>query len=193
MRLLRMFGVLLILGGVIQILLTVGYALLDAENSSVAIAVGTADLVSGILILTGMIALFITHEKASLNWKVSFIAAFIGTALFNGSKWIHAFVEPALMQAAPELLESVPPFPLGIAMTISFTLFAACWLYFGISSFFSKSLPATGSILVALGPVLDFVPLGFFIAAAVWGLGIVWFGLSMMNRREVEYHEEVAS
>lgn len=193
MKMVRVFAVLAIIGGAVQILLTAGYALLDTETVSVAIGIGLADLISMVLILTGMIALFVTQQSASLNWKISFIAAFVATAVICGGSWISAFVEPALMEAAPELLESEPPFPLGLAFLVTFILFAASWVYFGVSSFFVKSLPATGSILVALGPVVDFIPIGIFIAPAVWGLGIIWFGLAMMRPHEVERHEEIAS
>ncbi len=194
MNKLRVLAIFSIIGGGLQILSPIWYHILDLENLAVVIGGGIADLVSMIFILLGLIAIFSHQNKISSNWTVSFIIAFIGTALVASTKWIHAFVEPALMQHAPDLIQSGPPSPIGEAMFLSYIIFALSWIYFGISSLLVKTLPLIGCILILLAPVLDFVPIGNMFSQSVWGLGIIWLSLSVMTSKEyADVHQEKLS
>ncbi|WP_144390994.1 hypothetical protein [Indiicoccus explosivorum] len=182
MKTLRLLAVFGLIGGAVQLLLPVWYLLLgESESTALMISGGSVDLVSMIFILVGLVALNSSRENPGMNWTISFIVAFVGTALFTSVKFIHAFVEPVLMAEVPEILEAAPPSPLAEGMFISFAVFALGWLYFGASSIPGRKIPVAAAILVMVAPFLDFVPVVGYAAPAVWGLGIIWFSLHVMN------------
>ncbi len=153
-----MLAVAYMIGGLLQIVAMVWNEFFHQVDMTIIDATAGLEFLSAILIMLGLVGTFIyTYQmKASLNTIVSFIAAFTGTLLFACLKWFEAFFEPILKSHAPNFVESLPA-QAETTMMISLIILFLSWIYYGISSIFAKVLPITGSILVAVFPLLFFV------------------------------------
>jgi hypothetical protein len=152
-----------------------------------------------IIVLT-LFALPVQYLSAWKEFKglgfVSFILAFIGTALFVGAGFIDAYVTPVLAQsdATRFLLAMDSSLFKTLIPTLMFggIAFAIGYVLFGVSVIRSKKFSLWIGILFILGaPVLGLSPLMPAIArtlgSIVWGIANVWMGISLQKlSHEVE-------
>jgi hypothetical protein len=190
--LLRKLATFPIIGGILQIVATLGFGyqyLLGHDTMGVAVIVGLINVLGMILILIGMIAVFLYSYqiKASLNLFISFIVLFIGSMLEVGGMWTVTFVSPMLKVHAAELASTWPT-PSGEGLMISLILLFIGWVYFGISLAKLKVLPVIPSVLVAVSLFLDFAPLGIVsnFGSIFWAIAIIWLSTAVYKRTKTE-------
>jgi hypothetical protein len=149
--------------------------------------IGTyADHLGTILVLWGLFGFYLSQSKRTGNLGfISFVIAFLGTAMWIGFKWAHSFVEPGLEEAAPQILDNAPAsLILGINLSL-FTFFIG-WILFSIVTAWKAVLPRWGAILILIGLLADFIPFGYFVAQPLAGIGIAWLGYAVWQGSKEE-------
>ncbi|MEH6995533.1 hypothetical protein V7075_23025 [Neobacillus drentensis] len=178
----KVLAIAYMIGGLLQIVTMVWNEFFhQADLTKIDVTAGL-EFLSAILILLGLVGTFIyTYQRRpSINSIVSFIGVFTGTLLFACLKWFEAFFEPILKSHVPDFVESLPA-QADTTMMIGLMILFLSWIYYGISSVSAKVLPITGSILVAIFPLLFFVPSPIFLSPLAWGIGIIWMSLAMLR------------
>jgi len=184
-NLLRLSGLAAVLAGV---LLTIGDLLSLTEPENLSEAATTASfaftyllyLLGTVLVLVGLVGLYVRQsEAAGILGLVSFLVAFLGTALLLGAVWAQLFVAPFLATEAPAALNTEPTgtLALGFALTFLITL-PLGWLLFGIATLRARVYPRAAAIVVIIGAVVSFLPIpatGIILNVAVAWLGFVLF------------------
>jgi hypothetical protein len=119
----------------------------------------------------------------SARWSTGAAAALAagGSALLAALAFSEATVNPALVDAAPKLLDDRPGTAMLVGMGVATVGFAAGWLAFGVSLLRrGRTAPA---IAVVVASVLCLVPM--IPGPAVLGLALVWLATSTTPERVV--------
>ena len=189
----RIFGVALVLGGGLLILLNVFLTPLMPSDqgeevlrtSAIYLYRLSASLVAALLLLFGCFGVFLAQrEVLGVFGTVAFLVAFVGNGLLVGVEWSNVFVLRALAQSSPEALGALDKSKL---LTIGFVsaagLFALGWILLAASAIksrvFARWIPVTVIAALVLIPALGATPLGLAGAIAgnvVFGLGIMAMG-----------------
>ena len=194
----RIFGIALVLGGVILVLLNVfltplmpmdqGEAAL--RSSSIYLYRLSASGVSTMLLLLGCVGVFLAQRKVTgVFGNVAFLVAFVGNGLLLCVEWSNVFVLRAVAMTSPESLGPVGESTLmAVGFASSAGLFAIGWVLLAVSVIRSRVLPRWAPISVILGLVLiaalGATPLGVtgaIIGNVVFGLGIVAIGWKLVE------------
>lgn len=179
---LKVLAIAYMIGGLLQIVTMVWNEFFHQDDMTKIDVTAGLEFLSAIFILLGLVGTFIytNQRRPSENSIVSFIAVFTGTLLFACLKWFEAFFEPILKSQVPDFVESLPS-QADTTMMIGLMILFLSWIYYGISSVITKVLPIPGSILVAIFPLLFFVPSPIFLSPLAWGVGIIWISLTMLR------------
>ncbi|MBM7620103.1 magnesium-transporting ATPase (P-type) [Bacillus tianshenii] len=179
---LKWLAIAFMIGGLLQIVTMVWNEFFHQKDMTKIDLTAGLEFLSALLIMLGLVGTFIYsyQKRASINTIVSFIAAFTGTLLFACLKWFEAFFEPILKSHVPDFVESLPA-QADTTMMIAIMILFLSWIYYGISSIIAKVLPVTSSILVAVFPLLFFVPSPIFLSPLAWGAGIIWMSLAILK------------
>jgi hypothetical protein len=127
------------------------------------------------LLLIALSALNARQANAAGTFGVvAFGAAVVGTVALAGDMWFEGLAIPWLAEVAPVVFTAEKSGTLLIGAVVSFLLFAAGWVLFGISCLRARVLPVGISLAIVLGGAIGFlaamppfgVPLGLAVAAA---------------------------
>jgi hypothetical protein len=127
-----------------------------------------------------LLALVATYEaqahRAGRFGLVAFGAAFAGTIFLGGNHWFDTFAGPWIADRAPELLATPVDHPLlTTAAVLSYALFAAGWVLYGVAMMRAHVYPVAISVAVVVGGAIGFLalsaPFGIPIGLAVGALG----------------------
>ena len=194
----KLFGISLVLGGLLLILLNIFLTpLLPSDQSEVVLRTSTVyylrSLTSGltaIFLLLGCIGIYlIQRSKAGVFGTITFLVAFIGNSLIVCVEWSNLFVLSAVSQSYPEALSILDQSKLmEVGFATAAGLFALGWILIAVSAIKIKVFPywipvslITGLVLIA---VLGATPLGLagtIIGNVVFGLGIVTMGMKLVK------------
>lgn len=137
-------------------------------------------LLSGILLLLGLVGLYTRQSQAAGTLGlVSFLVAFLGTALVTGAIWFELFISPSLAAEAPTIART----ELGlVGFLLSFVLAGLGWLLFGVATLRASVYPRGGAVLLMVGAVMTLAPMvapiplsGIVLSVAVAWLGFLLF------------------
>ena len=189
----RIFGVALVLGGGLMILLNVFLTPLMPSDqgeevlrtSAIYLYRLSASLIAALLLLFGCFGVFLAQRKVvGVFGTVAFLVAFVGNGLLVGVEWSNVFVLRALAQSSPEALGALDESKLLMIGFVSAAgLFALGWILLAASviksQVFARWIPVTVIVGLVLIPALGATPLGLAGAIAgnvVFGLGIMAMG-----------------
>lgn len=110
---------------------------------------------------------------------IIFLISFIGAVLWAGFGWVGAFVVPALEEVAPEIVSGDPPEMINLGLTLSMVTFFGGMLLFGLVTAWKAILPRGGALLLALVPILEFIPYGSNVAQPLAGVALIWLGYAL--------------
>lgn len=171
---LRFTGVCSIIAGILFLSLAIWY------NTSLGQFGAYVNLIGMAFLLLGLVGIYLRQMNAvGILGFFIFILTFIGAALWTGFGWVSAFVVPVLEEVAPEILADAPPAPLNIGMSISMFSFFIGLLLFGLVTAWKRILPRGAAILLVLVPILDFIPIGSYVAQPLAGVALIWLGYSI--------------
>ncbi|WP_316568184.1 hypothetical protein [Neobacillus sp. YIM B06451] len=166
----RFTGLCGIIAGLLFVSLSVWYNIsMEAFGSYV-------DLIGMLLLLFALIGIYLVNAKnfGNLGFGV-FLLAFFGAAMWTGHSWVNAFIVPVLEESAPAILDK-PPALLMVGVSLSLYPFFIGLLLFGLLLALKGILPKWPGIIMALVPILDFVPYGSYVAQPLAGVAILWLG-----------------
>ena len=189
----RIFGIALLLGGGLMILLNVFLTpLLPTDQSEMVLRTSTiyfwrlsAAGIAALLLLLGCFGVFFAQRKVvGIFGDVAFLIAFVGNSLLVCVEWSNVFVLRAVAQSNPEVLSALDN---STVMTVGFAsaagLFALGWILLASSAIKSRVFPLWAPIAVISGLILTAVlgatPLGLngaIFGNVVFGLGIMAMG-----------------
>jgi hypothetical protein len=197
--LIRWSGLASMAGGVLFIILQVTSWAVGLEGDDLALTaampawvpIRALEVVGGLLIVLGLVGLYAHQaEAAGMLGLIGFAAAFVGSVLAVANTFVFAFVPPALVRAAPSLLQAdEPPSPLMEAFFASFITFGVGLVIFGIATLLGRQLPRWAAALLIVGGALNvalfFLPGGglpFSPADLVISLAFIWLGYALWSR-----------
>jgi len=190
---LKFFGVSLVLGGLLLILLNIfltplmptdqGEAVLRTSRVYL-IRVATSGVVA-ILMLLGCVGLYLAQRNTvGAFGTFAFLVAFVGTSLIVGVEWSNIFVLKSVAQSYPEALGIIDQVKLmEIGFVTAAGLFAIGWILLAVSviktKIFAYWIPITVIAGIVLIAILGATPLGFagaIIGNAIFGFGVIAMG-----------------
>ncbi len=125
-------------------------------------------------------------EAAGKVGVVGFVAALVGTMFLTGDLWFEAFAVPWLGDVAPASLHLAGG-TLMVGAFMSYVLFAAGWVLFGLASFRARVFPRPISVAIVVGGAIGFQaampPFAIPLAIAVGCLG-AWMVRTTSTARE---------
>ncbi len=202
-RLIRLGGLAFILAGVFIVLARVFEVVLygDQPLSEQATSelfvpwVGIPGLAGSILFLIGIVVLYARQcERAGLFGLVSFLFAFVGTALTAGANWTYAFGAPYLAEVSPEILDTGFGDPrwgvFGVGFASAYMLGGLGWVVMCISVLRAGELRRWVGLTMLISVVAaGVVPLGIagvsgIVVNVLLGLGPVVCGYELWARPE---------
>jgi hypothetical protein len=116
---------------------------------------------------------------------VGYVAASLGTLLVAGDWWYEAFIGPVLLEQAPELLATAPSGSILIGAGLTFGIFAAGWVTFGLATVRAGVFPRPAALLLTVSGVAGILALisPFQIPLA---LAVGWMGLWLVRSASAE-------
>jgi hypothetical protein len=153
--------------------------------------VGTyLDLVGTLFLIFVIIAIYLIHMKNSGTWGlISFFICIIGTGLVVGVKWVHTFVVPALSVHVPEFVDQPPALIIGGQMG-SFAVFMLGWVLIGILVARKGYLSRISGILLIIAPILDFIPIGYYVAQPLFAIATLWISYELFSGKGADNIQE---
>jgi len=145
--------------------------------------------VSVILMQFGLVGLYLCQaEKAGRLGLVSFILAFIGTALLGSLNFMASTLQPLIASAAPAIFDqAMAPTPLaGLVIVLGFGL---GYILFGVVTMRAGVLPRWAGFLLIIGVVLLITGALLFsilivdIGDIIFSLGLAWMGYALWSKK----------
>jgi len=150
--------------------------------------------VSGVLMLLGLVGLYARQaEKTGWLGLVSFVLAFIGTALVGGLLLMVSTIIPSLIAVeAPALIDQamMPP---TFALPVVFLGFALGFILFGVATMRAGVLPRWAGLLLIVGIAFQMAegsPIDrtllhviLTIGRVVFGLSLAWMGYALWSEK----------
>lgn len=180
---LKWVGIVSILAAVLEI---VGWPLITDDYSSARFYVSSLFNLAGmVLLLFTLFGIYLAYRK-STGWYnlLCLIISVIGTGLFIGQQWMHAFVEPVIHRLAPEILKMDPGQPLNTGFNLSFFLFALGLILVGILILIGKVVPKYVGVILIIAPIADIsgiVNIG--LGQPISAIAVFLIGLSLLKQK----------
>ncbi|MFY0544083.1 hypothetical protein [Brevibacillus sp. H7] len=170
---LRFSGLCSIIAGILFLSMSVWSSISLEEIGSYA------DLIGMAFLLLGLVGIYLRQMNAvGVIGFLIFIFTFIGAVLWAGHSWVNAFVIPVLEEFSPQILNN-PPEQIMTGVAISLYPFFIGIMLFGIVTAWKAILPRWGALLLAVVPILDFIPYGSYVSQPLAGIGFIWLGYSL--------------
>jgi hypothetical protein len=172
---LRFTGVSSIITGVLFLSMVIWYNISSLE------AIGSyLNLIGMAFLLLALVGIYLRQMNAiGIFGFIIFLISFIGAVLWSGFGWVGAFVVPALEEVAPEILSGSPPAMINLGMSLSMFTFFGGMLLYGLVTAWKGILPRGGALLLALVPILEFIPYGSTVAQPLAGVALIWLGYAL--------------
>ena len=173
--LMRWAGLSAVASAVVSVMGDVLRLFVDVESSETATT--PPYVLVFLLYLLGAVGLYASQsEAAGVLGLVSFLAAFLGTALLAAVLWFELFITPALATRAPGLAEA----ELGLAgFILVFLLGVVGWVLFGVATLRARVYPRWAAVLLIIGGVVAFVPVP--LAGIVFSVALAWLGFVLFT------------
>ena len=186
----RWAGLATVVSAVLSVIGDLLRLFVDVESSQTATTTPYAlvfllYLLGAVLLLLGLVGLYASHsEAAGALGLVTFLAAFLATALLVGVLWFELFITPSLATRAPGLAEA----ELGLAgFILVFLLGVVGWLLFGVATLRTRTYPRWAAVLLMVGGVVAFVPIP--LAGIVFSVAIAWLGFVLFTGRSASVEQ----
>jgi hypothetical protein len=163
-----------------------------ATATSLIVQVPTV-AVALLLLLGALVGLYSRQaDRAGALGFISFLLAFVGTALFFGTGWAFMILAPGLAAAAPDVLDAgirAPSAWLGIAgFLIPIGLTFLGWLLFGLASLRAGVFPRWAAALLMVGMLLLLVADAIHLPVipnVVFGVGLARMGYAVWSETRI--------
>lgn len=202
-RPLKLFGIPLLIGGVLLILVNIFLTpQLPLDQDEAVLRTSTIYLVrlsaagvTAMLLLFGCIGVYLTQrDTAGVFETAAFLIAFVGNSLLVCVEWSNVFIFRAVAQSAPEALSALNKSTLiDISFASAAGLFAIGWILMAVSTIISKAvarwIPITVITGLVLIPALGATPLGLtgaIMGNTVFGLGLAAMGWNLARNLRAE-------
>lgn len=173
---------------VLYLVIVGGGRISEAATSATFFLPSGSQLLAMLLLLMGLVALFVRQADVFGTLGLAgFLLALVGTAMAVGALWSQVFVVPRVAEVAPAIADTGSGSVLA-GFLLSFLLFGAGWLVFGVATFRTRVFPRWAVILLIVGAVISILPLPsralvLEIAAACLGLTLLTEGSASSLRR----------
>lgn len=152
-------ALLALLSFVLYLVIVGGDRLSEAATSAAFFLPSGAQLLATALLLIGLVALFARQAGAfGALGLAGFALALLGTTLAAGAAWSQVFVVPRLAEVAPAVADRGSGSVLA-GFLLSYLLFGAGWLLFGVATLRTRLFPRWAVILLIVGAVVAILPL----------------------------------
>lgn len=184
--LIRLGGFAALTAGVVALLSNLGaaFGLIPAVIDSYR-SLGT--ILLSLFALTGLYAA--QSQRAGVLGLAGYVLGMLGLAGNVGLRFIFGFVAPILMAQYPEAAAAVGAGPLMAAMSITFLVYAAGYIAFGLATWRAGLLPRWAAALVVVGALLSYVLVGlsFNVGGLLVNVGMIGLGGALVaGRAEAE-------
>ena len=189
-NLIRWSGLAAVLAGVLLVIADLMGLTFNYSDPSEALTTGFYALQSVLMLLVSVLLLFTLvglyarqSEAAGVLSLISFLVAFLGTALVVGANWSNAFFAPTVAIEDPALFETglTGTGRLGVAYIASYALYVLGWLLFGVATLRAQLYPRMAAILLTIGALLILIPVPG--PPIVFAVGVAWLGFALFTGR----------
>jgi hypothetical protein len=134
-----------------------------------------------IFAFTGLYA-YQSH-KAGLLGLAGYVLTVASLVLNICFRFSETFIGPVLVAEYPEAVTAIVAGPYSTVQSITFGLFLAGYVLFGIAALRARVLPRGGAYLLILGAILSFVlvMLPVNIGAILAGVALIWMGYAQYS------------
>ncbi|MFJ5716218.1 hypothetical protein [Neobacillus sp. NPDC093127] len=102
----------------------------------------------------------------------------MGAGMWTGFGWADVFVVPALGKHAPQLVNTLPE-QMNMGLIISLFSFFGGMFLFNLLTAVKGILPRWAALLLVIVPIIDFIPIGNYLAQPLAGVSFIWLGYSL--------------
>ncbi|MGE5701611.1 MAG: hypothetical protein ACM32O_03705 [Clostridia bacterium] len=178
----RLFGLLGILGGLAY--LPARFFIVPAYDGSIKGLIGWGlDLTAitlSLFMLIGM--LMVQMEKLKGSGITGFVLAFLGSVLMAGHQYGMLLLIPVVYPLIPEMFTMEPPLSFMVMTIGSIVIKMLGYLIFSIVTIRVNVLPRTAAILLIVGSIADFLPMGDYLSRIILGSGFIYMGSALWMR-----------
>jgi len=199
-NLIRWSGLISLLAGVLHVVGALLHPVgedLAAINSPNWVPAHLVYWVSGTLMLFGLVGLYARQaEKTGWLGLVSFVLAFIGTALVGGLLLMVSTIIPSLIAVEAPALIGQAMMPPAFALPVVFLGYGLGFILFGVATMRAGVLPRWSGLLLIIGVAFQLVEGSLIdrtlmhvlltIGRVLFGISLAWMGYALwMEKREL--------
>ncbi|MFB3164279.1 hypothetical protein ABLO26_23255 [Neobacillus sp. 179-J 1A1 HS] len=174
-KVIRLLAIFSIIGGFFRALMC-PLALVWGMNSPQEL---TAGVLGTLFMGLGIFGLYFSAQKefGKLGFT-GFILYAIGSFILMGmvfTSLVFAMYDPKVLQM------DMPPLPILVASPFMMVTVMLSMILLGIAVLKTKVFSAVPAILVALAPILNFIPFVTDFSVLAWGVPFMWFGVEVLK------------
>ena len=171
----RFSGLCLIITGVLFISFAILYSI-----SSLKTMAAYVNLMGMLAFLLGLVGMYFRQMQVLGKFGfITFLIYFFGAGMWTGFGWFSAFAVPALEEHAPQLVSSSLPDQMNMGLIISLFSFFVGMFLFNLLTAVKGILPRWAALLLVIVPIVDFIPIGNYLAQPLAGVSFIWLGYSL--------------
>ncbi|MBT2689432.1 hypothetical protein J7I93_14660 [Bacillus sp. ISL-47] len=179
---LRFSGLCLIFTGILFVLFAIMYSI-----SSLRTLASYVNLIGMLFLLLGIAGMYVRQMQDMGKFGfIAFLIYFWGAGMWTGFGWSEAFVIPVLKENAPHLFSGSIPNQINIGLMISLFSFFIGMLVFNLLTAVKAILPRWAALILVIVPIIDFIPIGNYLAQPLAGIAFIWLGSSLWNGKYEE-------
>ncbi|WNR44359.1 hypothetical protein [Paenibacillus roseipurpureus] len=192
-RLIRWCGYFGVLGGLAY--LPARFLIHPAYDGSVEGLVGwgldMTAIICSLLLFTGI--LLCQWDKIGKVGLFSYFSTFILSAIFAGHQFGLILLAPVIYKIDPQFfsMNSVPPLSFLIPTIVNVFLKNVSLILFASLSIKYKVMPRWALIMLILGSVVDFAPMGDYIGRILFGIAFIGLGSALWQASAVRKQQVV--
>ncbi|NYE09031.1 hypothetical protein F4694_005888 [Bacillus niacini] len=177
-KVIRLLAIFSIIGGFFRALMC-PLALVWGMNSPQEL---TAGVLGTLFMGLGIFGLYFSAQKefGKLGFR-GFILYAIGSFILMGmvfTSLVFAVYDPKVLQM------DMPPIPILIASSFMMVTVMLSMILLGIAVLKTKVFSAVPAILLALAPILNFIPFVTDFSVLAWGVPFMWFGVEVLKKTQ---------
>lgn len=175
-KVIRLLAIFSIIGGFFRALMC-PLALVWGMNSPQEL---TAGVLGTLFMGLGIFGLYFSEQKefGKLGFT-GFILYALGSFILMGmvfTSLVFAVYDPKVLQM------DMPPLPILVASPFMMVTVMLSMILLGIAALKTKVFSTVPAILLALAPILNFIPVVTDFSVLAWGIPFMWFGVEVLKK-----------
>ena len=175
-KVIRLLAIFSIIGGFFRALMC-PLALVWGMNSPQEL---TAGVLGTLFMGLGIFGLYLSaHKEFGKLGFTAFILYAFGSFILMGmvfTSLVFAVYDPKVLQM------DMPPLPILIASPLMMLSVMLSMILLGIAVLKTKVFSKVPAILIALAPILNFIPVVGDYSVLAWGIPFMWFGVEVLKK-----------